>query len=101
MTRDIDNKFIPSSVREQWIQQARDNDHGATARDGRVMEEWEECFVYLMQEKIGDGPWETLSYAGGKKYQRALEWSEVCPRSIAIDGFPVYRRLIMVLEWNE
>ena len=58
--------------------------------------------IYLMQERVGDSAWHTLHYTSGMHYQRADEWSKVCPRSIAIDGFPVYRRLVSLppMEWK-
>ena len=53
--------------------------------------------IYLMQERVGDAAWQTLVYATGKNLQEAEEWAKVCPRSIAVDGFPVYRRLELTL----
>ena len=58
--------------------------------------------IYLMQERVGDSAWQTLHYATGMDWQRADEWSKVCKRSIAIDGFPVSRRLVSLppKEWT-
>jgi hypothetical protein len=58
--------------------------------------------IYLMQERVGDSAWATLHYTTGMDWQRADEWSKVCPRSIAIDGFPVYRRLVSLppMAWK-
>jgi hypothetical protein len=58
--------------------------------------------IYLMQERVGDSPWQTLYYTDGMNWQRADEWSKVCPRSIAVDGFPVYRRLVSLppMKWK-
>jgi hypothetical protein len=58
--------------------------------------------IYLMQERVGDAAWQTLHYTDGTHWQRADEWSKVCPRSIAIDGFPVSRRLVSIppKEWK-
>lgn len=52
--------------------------------------------IYLLQQRVGDprGEWETVYYTTGMDWQRADEWSKVCPRSIAVDGFPVHRRLV-------
>jgi len=53
-----------------------------------------EQVIYLMQQRVGDAQWQTLYYTTGMDWQRADEWSKVCPRSISVDGFPVYRRLV-------
>jgi len=63
--------------------------------------------IYLMQERVGDAQchtaldaqWQTLVYATGKDWQEADEWAKVCPRSIAVNGFPVYRRLVSLGPW--
>ena len=47
-------------------------------------------YIYLMDQRVGDGPWETLNYC----LDECKDWAEVDPRSIAVDGFPVYRRLV-------
>lgn len=56
--------------------------------------------IYLMQERVGDSVWQTLVYATGKDWKDAAEWAKVCPRSIAVDGFPVYRRLVSTAPWS-
>lgn len=55
--------------------------------------------IYMMQQRIGDAQWQTLCYTTGADFQRAEEWSKVCPRSIAVHGFPVYRRLVSLGPW--
>lgn len=59
--------------------------------------------IYLLEEKIGDSSWEVLGYCDTVVDKAAaVAWSKVCPRSIAVDGFPVYRRLVSVAlkEWK-
>ena len=56
--------------------------------------------IYLMQQRVGDAQWQTLCYTTGADWQRADEWSKVCPRSISVDGFPVYRRLVSTAPWS-
>ena len=58
--------------------------------------------IYLMQERVGDAEWQTLHFTTGMNWQRADEWSKVWPTTIAIDGFPVFRRLVSVppKEWT-
>jgi len=56
--------------------------------------------IYLMQERVGDAQWQTLVYATGKDWQEAIDWAKVCPRSIAVNGFPVYRRLVSTAPWS-
>ena len=59
--------------------------------------------IYLLEEKIGDSNWKVLGYCDTVVDKAAaLSWSKVSPRNIAIDGFPVYRRLTLVRpkEWT-
>ena len=57
--------------------------------------------IYLMQERVRDNDWETLHYTTAMDWQRAIEWSKVCPESLNIAGLNVQRRLIAVTtkEW--
>jgi hypothetical protein len=52
--------------------------------------------IYLMQERVGDSAWKTLCYTDGMHWQRAEDWSKVEPRQLSVDGFPVYRRLVVL-----
>jgi len=57
--------------------------------------------IYLMQERVRDNDWETLHYTTAMDWQRAIEWSKVCPESLNISGLNIQRRLIAVTtkEW--
>ena len=56
--------------------------------------------IYLMQERVGDAQWQTLFYATGNDWKSAVCWSKVDPHTLAVDGFPVYRRLVSTPPWS-
>jgi hypothetical protein len=54
--------------------------------------------VYLLQEKVGDSPWQTLFYCNSDRVFKATAWADISPRDIAVEGFPVYRQIVSIPE---